>query len=200
MALSETNLEGLPKRQGKVRDVYDLGDRLLLVATDRISAFDWVLPTGIPDKGRVLTQPERVLVRPARRAQPPDLDRRGRCRSSCPTRTREDAARAGRCWSARPRSCRSSAWSGAIWPGSGWKEYRRQGTVCGIELPAGLLESDRDRADLHPGHQGRDRATTRTSPSSVMAEVVGDRGRPRRCDREPRGLPDAARITPGRRG
>ena len=55
MTLLETNLEGLPKRQGKVRDVYDLGDRLLLVATDRISAFDWVLPTGIPDKGRVLT-------------------------------------------------------------------------------------------------------------------------------------------------
>src|SRR5215207_1591127 len=44
-----------PVRRGKVRDVYDLGDRLLLVATDRISAFDWVLPTGIPDKGRILT-------------------------------------------------------------------------------------------------------------------------------------------------
>ena len=55
MALLETDLQGLAKRQGKVRDLYDLGDRLLLVATDRISAFDWVLPTGIPDKGRVLT-------------------------------------------------------------------------------------------------------------------------------------------------
>ncbi len=54
-ALLETNLAGLPKKRGKVRDVYDLGDRLLLVATDRISAFDWVLPVGIPDKGRVLT-------------------------------------------------------------------------------------------------------------------------------------------------
>ena len=52
----ETNLTGLPVRRGKVRDVYDLGDRLLLVSTDRISAFDWVLPTGIPDKGRVLNQ------------------------------------------------------------------------------------------------------------------------------------------------
>src|ERR671919_1530423 len=55
-ALIETSLPGIPVRRGKVRDVYDLGDRLLLVATDRISAFDWVLPTGIPDKGRVLTQ------------------------------------------------------------------------------------------------------------------------------------------------
>ena len=52
----ETSLPGLPVRRGKVRDIYDLGDRLLLVSTDRISAFDWVLPTAIPDKGRVLTQ------------------------------------------------------------------------------------------------------------------------------------------------
>ena len=52
----ETSLAGLPVRRGKVRDIYDLGDRLLLVSTDRISAFDWVLPTGIPDKGRVLNQ------------------------------------------------------------------------------------------------------------------------------------------------
>ncbi len=64
MTLLETNLGSgsIPKRQGKVRDVYDLGDRLLLVATDRISAFDWVMPNGIPDKGRVLDRPERLLV------------------------------------------------------------------------------------------------------------------------------------------
>jgi phosphoribosylaminoimidazole-succinocarboxamide synthase len=55
-ALLQSQLSGLPVRRGKVRDVYDLGDRLLLVATDRISAFDWVMPTGIPDKGRILTQ------------------------------------------------------------------------------------------------------------------------------------------------
>src|SRR3990172_9269901 len=55
----ETSLAKLPVRRGKVRDIYDLGDRLLLVSTDRISAFDWVLPTGIPDKGRVLTQLSR---------------------------------------------------------------------------------------------------------------------------------------------
>src|SRR6516162_6161294 len=57
MVLLETNLGGgkIPKRRGKVRDIYDLGETLLLVATDRISAFDWVLPSAIPDKGRVLT-------------------------------------------------------------------------------------------------------------------------------------------------
>src|SRR4051794_32750541 len=53
--LLQSHVEGIPCRRGKVRDVYDLGDRLVIVATDRISAFDWVLPTGIPDKGRVLT-------------------------------------------------------------------------------------------------------------------------------------------------
>src|SRR5579871_3294672 len=53
--LSRSDILGYPCRRGKVRDVYDLGDRLVIVATDRISAFDWVLPTGIPDKGRVLT-------------------------------------------------------------------------------------------------------------------------------------------------
>src|SRR6188474_69975 len=55
-ALLKTSLPGLPVRHGKVRDVYDLGDKLLLVATDRISAFDWVMASGIPDKGRILTQ------------------------------------------------------------------------------------------------------------------------------------------------
>ena len=55
-AVLETELGTCPARRGKVRDLYDLGSTLLIVATDRISAFDWVLPTGIPDKGRVLTQ------------------------------------------------------------------------------------------------------------------------------------------------
>src|ERR1700730_16169953 len=56
VAFTESSLAGAPARRDKVRDVYDFGDSLLIVATDRISAFDWVLPTGIPDKGRVLTQ------------------------------------------------------------------------------------------------------------------------------------------------
>src|ERR1700757_2878895 len=54
-ALLQSQVNGVPCRRGKVRDIYNLGDRLVIVATDRISAFDWVLPTGIPDKGRVLT-------------------------------------------------------------------------------------------------------------------------------------------------
>src|SRR5437667_7924261 len=61
--LLQSHVPGYPCRRGKVRDVYDFGDRLLIVATDRISAFDWVLPTGIPDKGRVLTQLSAIWFR-----------------------------------------------------------------------------------------------------------------------------------------
>jgi phosphoribosylaminoimidazole-succinocarboxamide synthase len=137
----ETSLAALPVRRGKVRDVYDLGDQLLLVSTDRISAFDWVLPSGIPDKGRVLTQiaafwfdrlrePNHVITTDIDRIDlPPGTDR---------------AALAGRCTLCRktevvPIECVVRGYLA----GSGWKEYQQSGTVCGIRLPAGLTESAR---------------------------------------------------------
>ena len=164
-ALLETNLEGLPKRQGKVRDVYDLGDRLLLVATDRISAFDWVLPTGIPDKGRVLTASQRLLVRASGRAQPPDLDRRSRTSRAGPRRRRR-ASRSGaaRCWCARRGSCRSSASSAATSRAAAGRSTARRARSAASSCP-GTRRERPDRADLHAGHQGRDRATMRTSRS-----------------------------------
>src|ERR1700746_1131988 len=70
-AVNQPHVPGHPVRRGKVRDVYDLGDRLVIVATDRISAFDWVLPTGIPDKGRVLTGLSLLCF--ARRGVPPPV-------------------------------------------------------------------------------------------------------------------------------
>ena len=84
MAFLESSLDR-PVRRGKVRDVYDLGDRLLLVATDRISAYDWVLPTGIPDKGRVLTALSASWFHRLGVGPPPDLDR-GRRRRPRPGR------------------------------------------------------------------------------------------------------------------
>jgi phosphoribosylaminoimidazole-succinocarboxamide synthase len=126
-------------RRGKVRDVYDLGDRLLLVSTDRISAFDWVLPTAIPDKGRVLTQiaafwfdlleePHHLIsVDVDRMDLPPAVDRRPLAgRSSLVHKT--DVV---------PIECVVRGYLA----GSGWKEYEESGTVCGIELPEGLVES-----------------------------------------------------------
>ena len=137
----ETDLTGLPVRRGKVRDVYDLGDRLLLVSTDRISAFDWVLPTGIPDKGRVLNQiaafwfellgePNHLIATDVEQMDlPAGVDRRLLAGRTSLVRKTEVV----------PIECVVRGYLA----GSGWKEYRQSGTVCGIELPAGLVESSR---------------------------------------------------------
>jgi phosphoribosylaminoimidazole-succinocarboxamide synthase len=135
----ETSLPGLPVRRGKVRDVYDLGDRLLLVATDRISAFDYVLPSGIPDKGSVLTQlssfwfgllqePNHVLSTDVAQFDlPPGVDRSELTGRSTLVRKTQVV----------PIECVVRGYLS----GSGWKEYCRNGTVCGVKLPPGLQES-----------------------------------------------------------
>src|SRR6184192_1715398 len=137
--LLQSEIAGIPCHRGKVRDVYDLGDRLVIVATDRLSAFDWMLLTGIPGKGRLLTQlsafwfnhlgvPNHLLSL--------DLAAMG-----------EPFARQADLLNGRSMLVRKAA----VVPvecvvrgylaGSGWKEYRRAGTVCGLPLPTGLQES-----------------------------------------------------------
>ena len=142
--LVETRLNGLPPhRQGKVRDIYDLGDALLLVATDRISAFDYVLASGIPDKGRVLTQLSafwfaRTQHIVSNHVIETDADR-------FPSELRRHAEiLAGRSMLVRktspiPIECVARGYLA----GSGWKDYLATGTVCGVRLPPGLRESDR---------------------------------------------------------
>ena len=120
--LARKSSPGVPVRRGKVRDVYDLGDRLLLVATDRISAFDWVMPTGIPDKGRILTQLSTFWF-DLWRAEPSDLDRH-RLRSTC-RRAATRAELAGR--STIVKKCRVVPVECVVrgyLEGSGWKEYQ----------------------------------------------------------------------------
>lgn len=140
--VQHTRLAGIePAARGKVRDIYDLGDKLLIVATDRLSAFDVILPTPIPDKGRVLTQislfwfdllkdviPNHVL---SATDFPAPFDAH-----------REDLA--GRSMVVRktntlPIECVVRGYVS----GSGWKDYKATGKICGIQLPAGLRESDR---------------------------------------------------------
>jgi phosphoribosylaminoimidazole-succinocarboxamide synthase len=137
--LIRSDIPGFPCRRGKVRDVYDLGDRLVIIATDRISAFDWVLPTPIPDKGRILTElscfwfkflglPNHLL---------------STALSEMPAAFRQDTLR-GRTMLVRrtevvPIECVVRGYLA----GSGLKEYRKTGAVCGIALPASLRESDR---------------------------------------------------------
>jgi phosphoribosylaminoimidazole-succinocarboxamide synthase len=140
--IRETHFPGIePLARGKVRDLYDLGDRLLIVATDRISAFDVVMPTPIPDKGRVLTQlslfwfellgdiiPNHVL---SAKHFPAPFNRYAEdlaCRSMVVRKT-----------DPLPIECVARGYLS----GSGWKEYRATGKVCGIALPSGLIESDK---------------------------------------------------------
>jgi phosphoribosylaminoimidazole-succinocarboxamide synthase len=142
--LLETSLDGLRLlRRGKVRDLYEVGDYLVMIATDRISAFDYVLGSGIPDKGRVLTQlsafwferttdiVDNHLVTvnalnfpPAARAHAAVLQ--GRAMLVRPTRP-------------LPIECVARGYLS----GSGWKDYNATGEVCGVRLPTGLVESDR---------------------------------------------------------
>lgn len=138
VALSETDLPGMNMiLRGKVRDVYDMGDKLLLIATDRISAFDSVLGSPIPDKGRVLTQlsqfwfdtlndvvPNHVISTDVQQLDLPDPVKR------------HLAGRTMIC-----RKCKALPIECVVRGyiiGSGWKEYQKNGSVCGIPLPEGL--------------------------------------------------------------
>ncbi|MGE3821267.1 MAG: phosphoribosylaminoimidazolesuccinocarboxamide synthase [Isosphaeraceae bacterium] len=142
-ALRETSLTGLPVRRGKVRDVYDLGgDRLLFVATDRISAFDWVLPGGIPDKGRVLTGLSVFWFGKAKVAHhlvSTHLDDAGLDLDPATRAALEGRSMIVRKAEVFPYECVVRGYLA----GSGWKEYQAFGTVCGEPLPPGLVESSR---------------------------------------------------------
>jgi phosphoribosylaminoimidazole-succinocarboxamide synthase len=128
-------------KQGKVRDLYDLGEDLLMVASDRISAFDVILPTPIPGKGRVLTQLSRFWFKKFEGLIPNHLSPRSISEAvSDPALARELEARAQRVRKAQPLPIEAIV-RGYL-SGSGWKEYQRSGTVCGIGLPKGLRESD----------------------------------------------------------
>ena len=132
----QSNITAYPRRQGKVRDVYDLGERLVIVATDRISAFDWVLPTPIPGKGRILTALTLFWLRWLNVPNHFLSDRPGDLPHEF--RAPEFAGRTMLVHKTEvlPIECVVRGYLA----GSGWKDYRQTGAVCGISLPAGLQE------------------------------------------------------------
>src|SRR5687768_17446298 len=140
----ETNLSGLTlARRGKVRDVYDLGEHLLIVATDRISAFDYILGSGIPDKGRVLTQLSAFWFEKVADLVPHHLVS-AHVDDFPPEARRHADVLEGRTMLVRktdplPVECVARGYL----VGSGWKDYQKTGAVCGIPLPAGLQDSSR---------------------------------------------------------
>ncbi len=173
-ALLETRLDGVPLwRRGKVRDVYDLGDRLLVVATDRLSAFDVVLPTGIPGKGVILTQIslfwfdllEDVMPNHVLTADFDAYDSRLRPfkdqlagRSMIVSKTEP-----------LPVECVVRGYLS----GSGYKDYRATGAVCGIPLPPGLRESDRLEAPIFTPATKAESGHDENIPFARMEAMIG---------------------------
>jgi phosphoribosylaminoimidazole-succinocarboxamide synthase len=139
LPLLQSHVSGYPCRRGKVRDVYDLADRLVIIATDRISAFDFVLPTGIPDKGKMLTGLSKFwfdFLRVPNHLISLDVQTMGQSFAA------QKEVLQGRTMLVRktqvvPIECVVRGYIA----GSGWKEYKQSQTVCGLKLPAGLKES-----------------------------------------------------------
>jgi phosphoribosylaminoimidazole-succinocarboxamide synthase len=168
----ETSLSGIPfVKRGKVRDLYDLGEHLLVVATDRISAFDVVLPNGIPDKGKVLSQltsfwfkvlrvPNHLIteqVSEMPKALHPHADQlRGR------TMLVEKLEMF-------PVECVVRGYLS----GSGWVDYKKTGSVCGIPLPAGLQESDRLPEPIFTPSTKAETGHDQNIPFSEVVNLVG---------------------------
>src|SRR6201994_3985341 len=140
----ETNFGGIaPAARGKVRDIYDLGDKLLIVASDRLSAFDVVLPTGIPDKGRVLTQLSLFWFDLLRDVVPNHLVTANVKEFPSSLRPYAEELEGRSMLVNRARMFPAECVVRGYLSGSGWKDYVRTGKVCGISLPSGLRESER---------------------------------------------------------
>ena len=139
-----TTLNGRrPDRQGKVRDIYKLADQLLIVATDRISAFDCVLGSGIPDKGKVLTQISAFWFDRTRSIVPNHVISTDPAAFPDPARAAADVLRGRSMLVTLTEPLPIECVVRGYLSGSGWKDYQATGEVCGIRLPSGLRESDR---------------------------------------------------------
>jgi phosphoribosylaminoimidazole-succinocarboxamide synthase len=187
MSLAETTNPGDPRatgstvhaggfvRSGKVRDLFEVGDRLLLVASDRLSAFDVVLPTPIPDKGRVLTGLSRFWFAHTADIVPNHL--LGTDPSALPADYTDAAGR--RELRGRMMLCRRAK----VLPvevivrgyvaGSGWKDYKRTGQICGIDLPSGMRESERLPTPIFTPSTKEEVGHDQNIGFDAMVELVG---------------------------
>ena len=168
----ETNITGMTPRRGKVRDMYDLGDSLLMISTDRISAFDWVLPSGIPDKGRVLTTISEFWFEKlgiANHLLTMDLTT-----ISLPEDTDIESL-TGRSMVVKkcdvvPIECVVRGYL----VGSGWKEYQESGTVCGIELPLGLQQASQLETPIFTPATKEESGHDINISFETMVDIVGE--------------------------
>ena len=175
-AVFQTELPGVTlKARGKVRDLYDLGDSLLIVATDRLSAFDYVLPNPIPDKGKVLSQISEFWFARLEKVVPNHLlatqvDQYPEALQQYADQL-EGRSALVRKLNMLPIECVARGYLS----GSGWKEYRERGTVCGIELPAGLTESSRLPEPIFtPATKAEDGEHDENISFAKAAELIGE--------------------------
>jgi phosphoribosylaminoimidazole-succinocarboxamide synthase len=173
LALMEIHLSGARlSRRGKVRELYDLGDTLLLVASDRISAFDCILSPGIPDKGKILTQLSNFWFRKFSDVEnhlvETEVER-------FPEALQADRSMlAGRSVIVKkaeviPFECVARGYIA----GSGWAEYRKTKRICGIRLPAGLVEADRLSEPIFTPATKSERGHDENVPFETMANRIG---------------------------
>ncbi|MBI4467378.1 MAG: phosphoribosylaminoimidazolesuccinocarboxamide synthase [Acidobacteria bacterium] len=142
-SLRETQLTGLKLfSRGKVRDLYELGDRLLIVATDRISAFDFVLASEIPDKGRVLNQLSLFWFETLRDVVPSHFLTASLADYPAELHPFQNQLRGRSMLVVKARPVRVECVARGYLAGSGWKDYQQTGRICGIPLPAGRRESE----------------------------------------------------------
>ena len=173
-AIVETHLSGARlSRRGKVRELYDLGDSLLLVASDRISAYDCVLSPGVPDKGKVLTQLSNFWFQKFSDVENHLIETDV---SKFPESLQADAPLLeGRSVVVRkaeviPFECVARGYLA----GSGWAEYRKTGAVCGVRLPPGLVEADRLPEPIFTPATKSERGHDENIPYSRMADELGE--------------------------
>ncbi len=142
--ISITEFKSLPLRgRGKVRDIYDLGDRLLIVATDRISAFDVVMPDPIPDKGRILTQLSKFWFDLTREIVPNHVISTEVEQYPMECQPYQEMLKDRSMLVVKTDVLPIECVVRGYLSGSGWEEYQKSGKVCGIQLPKGLLESSK---------------------------------------------------------
>jgi phosphoribosylaminoimidazole-succinocarboxamide synthase len=176
----ETALAGLTlHRRGKVRDIYELGDALLMIATDRISAFDYVLGSAIPDKGKVLTQLSAFWFALTRDIVPNHLIDTDTDHYPAPAQPFADLLRGRSMLVKRTTPIPIECVARGYLSGSGWKDYVRTGSVCGLGLPPGLRESDRLSEPLFTpatkAESGHDVSITEKEAVGLVGAALVDR-------------------------
>jgi len=170
----ETKLPGIEQyARGKVRDVYAAGDFLVIVATDRLSAFDYILPTPIPDKGRVLTQLTLFWLDLLRDVVPNHFVTADVSKYPSEFHPYRDQLEGRSMLVHRAKMVEAECVARGYVSGSGWKDYKRDGKICGIPLPAGLKESDKLPEPIFTPATKAQSGHDENIPFETMAQATG---------------------------